>query len=97
LQRDLGSLPAKHLELLVLKLVCGDKKLLKLILNRPRDVPDVLNSSLGMGAPGHGKQRSFRSALPRRPDALIVSGYETDVCVFATVLGAVDAPLSQPF
>ena len=60
------------------------KMLLKLILNPPRDVPDVLNSA---GA----------TVCLRRPDALIVSGYGTDVCVLATVLAAVDAPLSQPF
>jgi hypothetical protein len=43
LQPDPGA-PAKPLELRVLKRVCGNKKLLKLILNPPRDVPDILNN-----------------------------------------------------
>lgn len=37
-----------------------------------------------------GEPRFEAAVRQRRPDALVISGAETDVCVLATVLGAVD-------
>ena len=64
LHRDLGAFPPDDLQFFVFKLVSCDEKLLKLLLNRLREVPDVANRLLRVRAPGHSEQAVVPLGIP---------------------------------